>query len=63
MKRIIDLLLSAAILVPLAVPILLIAIAVRLSSKGPALYWSDRVGKNNYIFKCSDIKGLFIKIF
>ena len=58
MKRIIDLLLSAAILVPLAVPILLIAIAVRLSSKGPALYWSDRVGKNNKIFKMPKFRSM-----
>jgi O-antigen biosynthesis protein WbqP len=47
MKRIFDLLLGIAILVLLATPMLLISIAVRLSSKGPALYWSDRVGKNN----------------
>ena len=51
MKRIFDLLLGIVILVPLVVPMLLISIAVRLSSKGPALYWSDRVGKNNKIFK------------
>ena len=51
MKRIFDLLLGVAILVLLVAPMLLIVIAVRLSSKGPALYWSDRVGKNNKIFK------------
>jgi Sugar transferases involved in lipopolysaccharide synthesis len=30
---------------------LIVALMVRLSSKGPALYWSDRVGKGNVIFK------------
>ena len=30
---------------------LLIAIAIRLTSKGPSIYWSDRIGKNNIIFK------------
>jgi O-antigen biosynthesis protein WbqP len=33
-----------------ALPLLLVALAVRLTSAGPALYWSDRVGKNNQIF-------------
>ncbi len=35
----------------LFVPALLVAIAVCLTSKGPALYWSDRVGRNNVIFR------------
>jgi O-antigen biosynthesis protein WbqP len=30
---------------------LVTAIAVRLTSPGPILYWSDRVGRNNFIFK------------
>ena len=35
----------------LLVPMLLVIVAVRLTSKGAALYWSDRVGRNNVIFK------------
>ena len=58
MKRIFDLLLGVAILVILVVPMLLISIAVRLSSKGPALYWSDRVGKNNKIFKMPKFRSM-----
>jgi len=58
MKRIFDLLLGVAILVPLVVPMLLISIAVRFSSKGPALYWSDRVGKNNKIFKMPKFRSM-----
>ena len=58
MKRIFDLLLGIATLVLLAVPMLLIAISVRLSSKGPALYWSDRVGKNNKIFKMPKFRSM-----
>ena len=50
MKYIFDLLLGIAIFVLLAAPLLLVAIAVRLTSKGPSLYWSDRVGKNNKFF-------------
>jgi len=60
MKRIFDLLLSIAILVLLAAPMLLISIAVRLTSKGSALYWSDRVGKNNTIFKMPKFRSMLI---
>ena len=58
MKRIFDLLLGVAIFVLLVVPMLLISIVVRLSSKGPALYWSDRVGKNNKIFKMPKFRSM-----
>jgi len=58
MKRIFDLLLGVAILVFLVAPMLLISIAVRLSSKGPALYWSDRIGKNNKIFKMPKFRSM-----
>jgi O-antigen biosynthesis protein WbqP len=50
-KRIFDLLLSLCLLLVLLFPILMIAILVRLTSKGPAVYWSDRVGRYNGIFK------------
>jgi O-antigen biosynthesis protein WbqP len=58
MKRFFDLLLSISILVLLLAPMLLIAIAVRLTSKGPSLYWSDRVGKNNKIFKMPKFRSM-----
>jgi O-antigen biosynthesis protein WbqP len=51
MKRICDLVLGFVAALVLLVPVLLVAVAVRLTSKGPALYWSDRVGRNNLIFK------------
>lgn len=51
MKRIFDLLLALCAGTVLLAPILLIALAVRLSSRGPALYWSDRVGRHNRIFR------------
>jgi len=60
MKQIFDLLLGVAILSLLVVPMLLISIAVRLSSKGPALYWSDRIGKNNVIFKMPKFRSMLI---
>jgi O-antigen biosynthesis protein WbqP len=60
MKRVFDLFLCVAILVFLVALMLLISIAVRLSSKGPALYWSDRVGKNNKIFKMPKFRLMLI---
>ena len=50
MKRIFDLILALIILALSFVPLILIAIAVRLTSKGPTLHWSSRVGKDNRIF-------------
>ena len=58
MKRIFDLIFSISSLIFLAVPMLLIFFAVRFSSKGPALYWSDRVGKNNKIFKMPKFRSM-----
>jgi len=60
MKRIFDLLLGVAMLAFLAAPMLLIAIAIRFSSKGPALYLSDRVGKNNKIFRMPKFRSMLI---
>ena len=60
MKRIFDLLLGIVILVLLATLMLVIAVAVRLSSKGSALYWSDRVGKNNSIFRMPKFRSMLI---
>ena len=60
MKRIFDLLLAVIVFILLIVPIILAAIAVRLTSKGSALYWSDRVGKDNKIFKMPKFRSMLI---
>ena len=60
MKRIFDLLLAVTLYTLLLAPMLLIVIAIRLSSKGPALYWTDRVGKNNKIFKMPKFRSMRI---
>ena len=39
---------------------LIIAVLVRITSKGPALYWSDRVGRNNKIFKMPKFRSMLI---
>ncbi len=58
MKRMFDLLLALAAAVVLAVPVVLVAVLVRLTSKGPALYWSDRVGRGNKIFKMPKFRSM-----
>ena len=58
MKRLFDLLLALAACMVLAVPMLLVFLAVRLTSPGPALYWSDRVGRHNKIFKMPKFRSM-----
>ena len=57
-KRVVDLLLALAAAVVLAVPVMLVALMVRLTSPGPALYWSDRVGRHNKIFKMPKFRSM-----
>lgn len=58
MKRMLDLLLGVLVGMLLMVPLVIVATAVRLTSKGPALYWSDRVGRNNVIFKMPKFRSM-----
>jgi O-antigen biosynthesis protein WbqP len=51
MKRVFDLAMAGFLLCFLSVPILVVGLMVKLTSKGPVLYWSDRVGINNRIFR------------
>ena len=51
MKRIFDLAMAGFLLCFLSVPILVVGLMVKLTSKGSVLYWSDRVGINNRIFR------------
>jgi O-antigen biosynthesis protein WbqP len=50
MKRLFDLIVVIVAGVIFAIPMFALAIAVWLSSKGPILYWSQRVGKGNSVF-------------
>ncbi len=58
MKRLFDLVLALVVLVLLALPILIVTLAVRLTSSGPALHWSDRVGRHNRIFKMPKFRSM-----
>lgn len=50
MKRLFDLIFALILFLCFAIPIFLIAVLVRITSPGPALYWSKRIGMNNRIF-------------
>jgi len=58
MKRLLDLLIVIPLAFVLLPVIVLPALAVRLTSKGPALYWSDRVGRNNELFKMPKFRSM-----
>ncbi len=58
MKRVFDIFLGCLAALILFVPVLLVAMTVLLTSKGPALYWSDRVGRNNVIFKMPKFRSM-----
>lgn len=58
MKRLFDLVLGLTAVVVLLAPIVVVAVLVRLTSAGPALYWSDRVGRNNKIFKMPKFRSM-----
>jgi O-antigen biosynthesis protein WbqP len=60
MKRVFDLALVIVATVILALPILIVAMAVLLTSPGPVLYWSDRVGRGNRIFKMPKFRSMRI---
>ena len=60
-KRLFDLVLVFLASVFLALPIALIALLVRLTSRGPVLYWSNRVGYNNCIFKMPKFRSMLIE--
>ncbi len=60
MKRFFDLCMSLFALFCLLVPILIVALMVRVTSVGPVIYWSDRVGRNNKIFKMPKFRTMLV---
>ena len=60
MKRTFDLVLASSLLVSLFPLMILIALAVRVTSAGPSLYWSDRVGRKNVIFRMPKFRTMRI---
>jgi len=60
MKRFFDFFSAICLCLLLIIPMIFIAISVRITSKGPILYWSDRVGQNNVIFKMPKFRSMWI---
>ncbi|MFC5299834.1 sugar transferase [Azospira restricta] len=60
MKKVFDLVFAVMLAFVLAIPMAVLALLVRLSSPGPALYWSDRVGRHNRIFRMPKFRSMRI---
>ncbi len=61
MKRLFDLILCFIVITVFAIPCLLISILIRINSKGPTLYWSERIGRDNSIFLMPKFRTMDIK--
>ncbi|HWW11591.1 MAG TPA: sugar transferase [Brevundimonas sp.] len=61
MKRAFDFVLAGGALVALSPVLLATALAVRLTSRGPAIYWSDRVGRDNKLFRMPKFRSMRIE--
>ncbi|OFZ29857.1 MAG: hypothetical protein A2622_10960 [Bdellovibrionales bacterium RIFCSPHIGHO2_01_FULL_40_29] len=61
MKRVLDIVLSLILFIILLVPMLIISIIIRITSPGPAVYWSKRIGKNNKIFLMPKFRSMYVE--
>lgn len=59
-KRLFDVLLAACLATVLLIPIIIVAVLVKLTSVGPVLYWSDRIGKDNRVFRMPKFRSMRI---
>lgn len=60
LKRTFDFTMALTAILFLSLPMLIVALLVRLTSPGPVLYWSDRVGRNNLIFRMPKFRTMRI---
>ncbi len=58
MKRLFDVVMVSCVLAVLALPMLVVALLVKLTSTGPVLYWSQRVGRYNQIFQMPKFRSM-----
>lgn len=58
MKRLLDVFVSLTLAIILFVPLLVVAFLVRVTSPGPVIYWSDRIGRGNVIFKMPKFRSM-----
>lgn len=60
MKRLFDLLIATVSTVIFFIPLLIIYFSIKVNTKGNPIYWSDRVGKDNKIFKMPKFRTMII---
>lgn len=60
MKRVFDMVMAGFLLCVLSVPFIAVALMVKLTSRGAVIYWSDRVGINNVIFRMPKFRTMRI---
>jgi O-antigen biosynthesis protein WbqP len=60
MKRFFDLIMAIVLIIVFCIPMLIISLMIKISSRGPVLHWSDRVGINNIIFKMPKYRTMHI---
>src|SRR5262252_7307274 len=58
MKRLFDLISCGTLVIVFAIPMLLNGLAAKLTSQGPVVHWSDRVGRNNRIFRMPKFRSM-----
>lgn len=59
MKKMFDLIVSCILLLALSIPMIIIAVFIKINSKGPVFYSQDRIGKNNKPFKCYKFRTMY----
>ena len=62
MKRFFDLVVSILLLAISALPFILLSILISSTSKGPSLYWSRRIGKENQIFYMPKFRTMILNV-
>ena len=60
MKRVFDVLISLMLIILFALPMLIVTIAVYLTSPGPVIYWSSRIGQDNVIFRMPKFRSMLV---
>jgi O-antigen biosynthesis protein WbqP len=60
MKRVSDLLLSIVLAALLSPLFFIVAVLIKLTSAGPVLYWSDRIGRNNVVFRMPKFRTMLV---
>jgi O-antigen biosynthesis protein WbqP len=60
-KQIFDFIMAFGALILLSAPMLIITVLVKVTSKGPVLYWSDRVGRYNKIFRMPKFRTFILR--